>query len=289
MIPTAGGLNLFVQKIGSGLDTLVIPNRIYLFEYFHWLASQRTVVFYDPRNRGLSDTVVEEEKLVRGIHHDVDDLDAICHHYGLDRIAILAHSYIGIAAILFAAAYPARVSRLVLIGPPPPDPSTEYPDHLRSADGTLETFYHRFADLRKRAGDLASEEFCREAWALLRTLYVAAPENGDRLHWAPCDVPNELNFMQQFAKYVMPSLAVLPLMSENLSNVAAPVLIIHGRKDRRAPYGGGRDWALRLPNARLLTVDEAAHVPWIEAPDRVYAAVETFLDGAWPVDAEQCS
>jgi pimeloyl-ACP methyl ester carboxylesterase len=49
-----------------------------------------------------------------------------------------------------------------------------------------------------------------------------------------------------------------------------PVLVVHGTKDRSAPYGGGRDWAAMLPNARLVTVTNAGHVPWIEKPGEVF-------------------
>lgn len=66
----------------------------------------------------------------------------------------------------------------------------------------------------------------------------------------------------------------------------APVLIIHGRRDRQGPYGGVREWSMKLQDARLVTVDNAAHVPWIEAPENVFGAIETFLDGAWPEAAE---
>jgi hypothetical protein len=38
-----------------------------------------------------------------------------------------------------------------------------------------------------------------------------------------------------------------------------------------------------------LTVAEGAHVPWIEAPNVVFNALQTFLAGAWPQDAEQLS
>jgi len=41
-----------------------------------------------------------------------------------------------------------------------------------------------------------------------------------------------------------------------------------------------------LPNARLVTVENAAHVPWIEAPERVFGSIERFLDGAWPESGE---
>jgi pimeloyl-ACP methyl ester carboxylesterase len=66
-----------------------------------------------------------------------------------------------------------------------------------------------------------------------------------------------------------------------------PVLIIHGTKDRNAPYGGGRDWARAFPNARLLTVENAAHVPWVEAPELVFGSIKAFLDGRWPDEAEK--
>jgi pimeloyl-ACP methyl ester carboxylesterase len=71
-----------------------------------------------------------------------------------------------------------------------------------------------------------------------------------------------------------------------LAKVQGPVLTIHGTKDRSAPYGAGREWASVLPNARLLTIDNAAHAPWIEAPGKVLGPIETFLEGAWPPAAE---
>jgi pimeloyl-ACP methyl ester carboxylesterase len=45
------------------------------------------------------------------------------------------------------------------------------------------------------------------------------------------------------------------------------------------------DWARTLPNARLVLVEDAGHMPWIEAPRRVLDSIETFLDGAWPETA----
>jgi len=66
-----------------------------------------------------------------------------------------------------------------------------------------------------------------------------------------------------------------------------PVLAVHGTKDRSAPYGGAREWAMVVPNARLLAVENAAHVPWIEVPDKVPGAIQTFLNGSWADAARQ--
>jgi pimeloyl-ACP methyl ester carboxylesterase len=47
-------------------------------------------------------------QLSRGILHDAEDLEAIRLHFSLERISILAHSYFGIAALLYAIAHPER-------------------------------------------------------------------------------------------------------------------------------------------------------------------------------------
>jgi proline iminopeptidase len=286
MILTNDGLSLYAEKIGGGAP-IMIPQRLYLREYFQTVVDNRTAVFYDPRNRGLSETVSDEGKLARGVLHDVDDMEAIRRHYGFEKMAILAHSYIGVVALLYAAANPERISRIVLIGPVAPDPSKIYAPELRSSDGGLEAFQRSFADLQRRTTAMNPMEQCLAAWDLLRVLYVAHPSSAKDLHWAPCNIPNEANFMLPFMKYVMPSLTAIRWSEETLSRITAPTLIIHGRKDRSSPYGAGRDWTQCLPNARLVTIEDAAHVPWIEAPKAVYAAIQTFLDGSWPDTAEQ--
>ena len=67
----------------------------------------------------------------------------------------------------------------------------------------------------------------------------------------------------------------------------SPVLTIHGTKDRNAPYGSGREWAMTLPEARLVTVPGAGHLSWVEAPGLVFTSINTFLDGKWPTTAEK--
>jgi pimeloyl-ACP methyl ester carboxylesterase len=88
-------------------------------------------------------------------------------------------------------------------------------------------------------------------------------------------------------QYLQPSIQQLKLTAEDFGCATMPVLVIHGTKDRSGPYGGARDWARLLPNARLLTVHDAAHVPWIEAPGLVLGSIRTFLDGEWPAAAER--
>ena len=280
------GVRLFVQIVGDGPDAVIIPNRVYLADTFARLANRRTLIFCDPRNRGLSDHLTDRSKIERGVHHDVDDFDAIRRHFGIARVSLIGHSYMGVVVVLYAMKYSNHAQRVVQIGPSGPDYSKQYPAHLTNADETLASVLARLGELQKERPSHDAVEFCRKFWSALRPLYVLHPADADRLGWEPCDLPNETAFMKPWIEHVLPSLQQLQLSPEDFVKARAPVLTIHGRKDRSSAYGGGRDWALRLPNARLVTVDRAAHVPWIEEPERVFAAIETFLDGGWPEMAE---
>jgi proline iminopeptidase len=286
-VTTEGGVRLFVQKLGNSPNAVLLPNRIYLFDAFKAFADTHTLIFCDPRNRGRSDQINDPSQLERGIHHDVSDLDAIRRHFGFARVDLIGHSYTAVTVVLYAMTYPDHVGRVVQIGSMGPEYAKVYPEHLTNEDATLGRVLARLGELQEGRHLYGTKEYCRKFWAALRELYVFDPADANKLPWEPCDFPNELNFMKPWTEHVLPSIQKLNLTAEQISAVKAPVLVIHGRKDRSGSYGGGRDWALRLPDARLVTVENAAHVPWIEAPERVFGAVETFLGGAWPETAEK--
>jgi proline iminopeptidase len=284
---TDDGVRLFFQTLGNGPPALVVPNGICLLDDFKPLADQRTLVFYDLRNRGRSDAVGDRSRLARGIHADVDDLEAVRRHFGIAKVDVIGHSYLGLMAILYAMKYGDRVRRVVQVGPPGPRHGKQYPTHLTNADATLRDVLAKLADLQKERASHDPKDFCRKFWSVLRVVYVADPSDAGRINWDRCDLPNELNFMRYWTEHLLPSIQGLNLPAGKLAKVKEPVLTIHGTKDRSAPYGGGRDWALLLPNARLVTVEKAAHAPWIEAPETVFGSINTFLDGRWPRSAEK--
>src|SRR5215471_14190154 len=107
------GVRLFVQMIGNGSDVVIIPNRVYLADALRRLATNRTLIFCDPRNRGRSDRVTDPSKIEQGVHHDVDDFDAIRRHFGVDRVSLLGHSYMGFVVLLYAMKFPAHTDRIV--------------------------------------------------------------------------------------------------------------------------------------------------------------------------------
>jgi len=283
-LTTQDGVRLYFQKFGSSPNALIIPNAVHMFESFKHLGDTRTVIFFDLRNRGRSEPVNDGSKLARGIHNDVDDIEAVRRHFEIDQVDLIGHSYVGLTVILYALKYPAHIHRIVQIGPAQPKAATQYPAHLTGADATLAAFLSQLAQPPDPQSDPV--EGCRKFWDLIRVVMVADAADAGKIDWTPCDCPNEVNFMKHWIQNIAPSIQALRIADE-VSKVKAPVLTIHGRRDRQSPYGAGREWAKILPDARLVTVDNAAHVPWIEAPELVFGSIETFLDGAWPEAAEE--
>jgi hypothetical protein len=79
-LTTEDGVRLYFQKFGDGPNAVIIPNAVHMFESFKHPADKRTIIFFDFRNRDRSESVSAPPKLARGIHHDVEDLEAVRRH-----------------------------------------------------------------------------------------------------------------------------------------------------------------------------------------------------------------
>ncbi|HEY3823758.1 MAG TPA: alpha/beta hydrolase [Bryobacteraceae bacterium] len=279
-VPTPDGVRLFYRKIGSGPD-VVIPNGLCFIGDFTCLAEYLTLISYDLRNRGLSDQSRDGSQLCGDIHSDVEDLEAVRRHFGIAGMNLIGHSYIGLLVALYAMKFPDHATRIVQIGPMEPEPGRQYPPHLTCADGVMQQVFSELAPLRAEAASADPVDLCRKAWSILGRLYVINPGDSSRIAWGRCELSNERNFLQYWQTNILPSINKLRIV-DDLARVKARVLTIHGRRDRNAPYGGARQWAMTLPDARLITVPDAAHAPWIEAPDTVFGAIRTFMGNVWP-------
>jgi pimeloyl-ACP methyl ester carboxylesterase len=287
-ITTKDEVRLFYRKIGNGSKTVLIPNGMYYFEDFKRFADDRTLIFYDVRNRGASDPVTDPSRLSGGIQQDVEDLEIVRTHFvESEQIDIIGHSYIGLMIGLYAMKYPSHVNRLVQISPAQPDGATQYPAHLTHVDNVITEIMGKLAKLQAEPRPEDPVESCKQFWSVLGPINVYNPVHAAKIDWGRCELENERNFMQYWSEQLFPSIQKIHLSSKNAIQMKAPVLIIHGNKDRSAPYGGARDWTKIWPNGRLLTIQNVAHAPWIEAPDVVFEAIRVFLGGDWPKQAEK--
>jgi proline iminopeptidase len=287
-VTTHDGLKLSYRKIGSGPNAVMVPLGFLLQQDFARLAGPtRTIVFYDQRNRGRSEAVAPDKL---SIHDEVRDMETLRSHFGFARFNPIGYSYLGLMVVLYAIEHPDRIDRLVQLGPVPMHFDTEYPPNLRADDREEAIGKERLAALEALVKDGLPEreprEFCLRQWEATRDVLVGNPARVDQLGDGFCDLPNEwpIAFIRMWP-HRQAEMKQLRIAPEQLALVKRPVLTIHGTRDRNAPYGAGREWAMVLPDARLLTIDGAAHQSWVDAPELVFGAIDRFLSGNWPPGA----
>jgi pimeloyl-ACP methyl ester carboxylesterase len=67
-----------------------------------------------------------------------------------------------------------------------------------------------------------------------------------------------------------------------LSRVTAPALVLHYRADRLIPFRGGQQLAAGLPDAQLVALEGAHHLPDARDLDTITDAIVAFLDRPQP-------
>jgi proline iminopeptidase len=288
-VTTPDGVRLYYRKVGDAPKVVILPGRLFAFADFETLGRDYTLISYDMRNRGRSELVADDAKI--GFEDDVADIEAVRRHFAVERMALIGYSYLGKIAVLYALANPERVERIVQLGPVPPSFATEYrPEYVYQDDPVDPAALAALrASRTERSYHLTHpREYCREEWRVAQIPRLAGdPARRDRVRIDVCDLPNEwpalltrhmrLHFEESGMAHETPLDAVRRL--------EVPVLVVHGTRDRNAPYGAGREWSWLLPEGRLLTVEGAGHHAFGEFPEVVMPAVSRFLAGDWPENA----
>ncbi len=188
-------------------------------------------------------------------------LHALQTRLGLARASLVGNSLGGRIAWRFAAEYPERVERLVLISPDGfASPGFEY-GVAPKVPGWLTAMRFVLPRAVLRA-NLAV------AYAQPQTLTAEAIERYHDLLRAP---GNRQALIDRMAQVVL--VPPEPL----LRRIDAPVLLLWGERDGMIPMANADDYLAALPDARLVSFPELGHVPHEEAPARALEPVRAFL------------
>ncbi len=283
-VVAADGARLFYRTVGDGPDTIVAVNggpglHMGTLVSLEPLAAGGTVIFYDQRGGGRSSLPRHPQQVTAQLH--VSDLDAVLAHFSIERATLLGHSWGALLAGLYAVDYPARVVRLILVGPmhARADPyEQEYLERLPSFFGADSS---RFLTLNA-AWDTTSapHALCTELIPLfMRAGAVADTAAISRVTAGTCDtaVPREALRVgwTRTPEWTVTSLGSWDLR-ERLRSVEAAALVVWGARDPGSEVAA-REWATALPNARFVVVPGTGH--WVHAEDPTVFArlVRAFL------------
>ncbi len=141
-------------------------------------------------------------------------------------------------------------------------------------------------DSRVAAGEFTGKpaEQCRASNAISTPPLLADPANA-KLIPDVCGSPNEhLTALGAYFGALFSSIDGYDWRDE-LAKVGIPRLVIHPLQDN-IPLAGNREWVSGQANARILTIEGSGHFPAYEQPEQTLSAIDTFLAGAWPADAQ---
>jgi proline iminopeptidase len=282
------GLHLFSRVIGDGPEVVLVPNANWLAELLLPLAERRTLIFFDPRSRGRSSAVTDPRQL--GLEEDLADLEAVRRFYGVDRAALIGHSYHAAVTALYALENPRRVDRMLLVCPITPRRPGEWEQETPTVEELVQPPGIPRLDEMRQAGLDRDDPvaYCR-AWF---HSFLLPAQMGD-LTAAPrfpvddiASFPNEWppHALSIYFDHILPKMGSWDFRSR-LAELDLPVLVLQGTEDL-VPLQASRDWAASCAGGRFLAIEGAGHHPYIERPQEFFPAAEAFLSGGWPPAAE---
>ena len=290
-VTTPDSIRLFTRLVGSGPDTLVILHggpgftQDYFAADLEPLAARHTLLFYDQRGAGRSTLVSDSVGLAAS--RFVDDLEAVRAHFGLGKLTLLGHSWGAGLAALYAERFPQAIDQLVIVDGVPlrfADLVAGFAAMANARDSTERAEMERWMATRRAHPEDA--EACRAYYRLWFRPFFADPAALSRSRGDFCAGTTESrrNKMEGVDRFTMASIGAWDWRA-SLAAFPARTLIIHGALDP-IPLATAQVWAATLPNARLLTLPGVGHFPYLEAPDPFFAALDTFLAGSWPDEAQ---
>ncbi|MDQ5891120.1 MAG: proline iminopeptidase [Candidatus Dependentiae bacterium] len=247
----------------------------YLVQGLKRLAESYTLFFFDQRGCGLSrDETMTSETVNLATY--VQDIEVLRAHFGLEKIMVLGHSWGGFLAMHYAATYPERVEKLILVGPLP-----------MSYEGCV-AFE---AECVKR---LASYQKELEMVSMSPTYAAGEPEVVEqyyrilfRIYFHNAKRVQELELHVRDRETVMRWRTVEEIFTKtffaepfdvhhNLKNITARTLFVHGDFDPIVPTFV-ETMSRLVANSEYVLIKKCGHFPWLEQPRAFFAAVLTFL------------
>ena len=278
---TSDGRKLTYRRMGSGQVLVCHPGgpgfSSLEFGDLAGLWEKYTLVLLNPRGTGASDR--PSDPRAYAIDDYVEDIDALRVHLGLERIMLLGYSHGGVVAQAYAAKYPGRVRKLVLVC----TLARFGPEQEKAMEAGMEQRLSQpwYADAQaaieaEQAGQFTSDEELSDILFRELPLYFArfGPAEAGYLDTLRNDSINA-DTLKFFNNEVFPTFD----LREALRGITAPTLVITGSEDFICGPVCADEIAAGIPGSRKVVVGDSGHMIFVEQPEAFYNEVTDFLDG----------
>ena len=262
-----GGVPLLVLHGGPGLDSHEFG------DYLDPLGDTVRLVFVDQRAQGRSDRSADPRTWT--LHQMARDVSAVAAELGVDRYAVLGHSYGAFVALQHAVDGPgAAAATIVSAGLPSSRWLTGVAEQLAAVEPAA--LRARIAASWEREAAARTEQDVAELTADQLPFMFRDPHDrriGDYvqrirgMRYAP-------DVLRHFSAEGYGGIEV----QDRLGHVPQPVLVLAGRHDRVCPVAAAEAMAGELPRGELVVLEESGHMAFVEEQQRYLDAVREFLD-----------
>jgi proline iminopeptidase len=258
-----GRSRLYYESIGNGPQTIIVVHggpglpHDYMRPEWDLLAVSGRVIYYDQNGCGKSERVPPY-----GWRTHVEDLHRLVTKLAPNKRVVLAGSSWGsMLALYYAYQHPERVTALILSGVPigaggtAPKPSAPWLQQDSSAIWLRNQSKARLDSVNRGLPVGKGIPRPQLQSPLAKRIREDCYDVAAIVNMSLRDAPGSWQF----------------------ERINVPTLVIHGSDPRQTPGDGGPGLAQVLPNAKLVTINNAGHDPWLDQPKLFFAAANNFL------------
>jgi proline iminopeptidase len=251
----------------------------YLLPQMLALAEDHRLVTYDQRGGGRSRH--DDDRAVIGWRDQAADVGRVATELGVSPLVIVGYSWGGLLAMLYATeAAAGRVApapaKLALIDPAPiaRPARIAFEQELARRQASPEIARLRAELQASGLRDRDPDAYRHRAFELSVAGYFADPARARDL--TPFRVTGRVQ------QAIWQSLGDYDL-TDALAAVHVPALVVHGRQDP-IPLASS-EAAARALGTTCVVIDNAGHVPYVEAPDQLFPLLREFLRDTGSLDS----
>jgi pimeloyl-ACP methyl ester carboxylesterase/DNA-binding winged helix-turn-helix (wHTH) protein len=264
------GVRIAYASVGQGLPLLKASNWLSHLEYdwespvwshlFRALAAEYRLIRYDQRGNGLSDWDIAD----MSFEAFVNDIESVVQATGLQRFALFGISQGARTSLAYALRHPERVSHLVLYG--------------GAARGRRRTGSAREIELSDALVALMRLGWGQDNPAFRQTFTTRFMPDAtiEQMRW--------FNELQRISTSPENAVRIRNTMdnadiSDAISQIQVPTLVLHCRNDGATPFEEGRRMAAGIPGARFVALEGNNHLVLEGEParERLLEEMRNFL------------
>ncbi|MGQ9872030.1 alpha/beta fold hydrolase [Leptodesmis sp.] len=233
---------------------------------FSPLSQKMQLVYFDHRGQGRSARGPKESYT---LENNVEDMEALRQHLGLNKIVVIGASYGGMVALTYASRYPEYVSHLIAIVTVPDSRFLERAKQILAERGTEE---QQAIAQHLWDGTFRDEEHLREYFRILGPLYSLtfdpdSPQTSWKRAILSADAINQAfgGFLRTYD------------VRDQLHKITAPTLVIGARHDWICPPEFSEEIAALIPNSDLRIFENSGHGVRADEPQALLDAIAGFI------------